>query len=86
MNKHASDFPNDGLRIRARIEQTMGQKWMEPRQKLTLSALFDAFLLDYRPRWSVPNKVCPECARHGHTGEPATKDRHSEQIGTGDCS
>ena len=30
-------------------------------------------------------KACPECARHGHTGIPAVKDRHSEELGAGDC-
>jgi hypothetical protein len=31
------------------------------------------------------SKVCPECARHGHTGIPAVKDRHSEELDAGDC-
>jgi hypothetical protein len=29
--------------------------------------------------------VCPECARHGHKGTPAVQERHSEQIGAGNC-
>lgn len=36
-------FPDDGLYIRARIEQAMGEKWMESRRALTLAELFDAW-------------------------------------------
>ncbi len=34
----------------------------------------------------VTRHVCPECARHGHEGIPATRDRHSDYPGDGNCS
>ncbi len=39
-----SDYPDDLLHISHRIEQCMGQKWMDSRQQLTTAALFDEFL------------------------------------------
>ena len=72
------------------MASTIDLRWhddSDPRAEGHNNGILEAFRRGQSSPPPVPEgPVCPECARHGHEGIPATRDRHSDYPGDGNCS